>query len=129
MSLLGIGPLELVFILLVAIILIGPRDLGRVARSAGQVLRRIYRSEAWQALTQMSRSLRNLPDTLAREAELDELTDIQRTAASVKEDLVRDMDPLRQDIRALDESIEHAPSSPVPPPHPNTSTDSSDTTP
>ena len=73
MELLGIGPLELAFIILIAVIVIGPRDIGNFARSAGQFLNKLYRSEEWKALNQASRNLRTLPNRLAREAALDEL--------------------------------------------------------
>jgi Sec-independent protein translocase protein TatA len=73
MELLGIGPLELAFIILIAVIVIGPRDIGNFARSAGQFLNKLYRSEEWKALNQASRNLRTLPHRLAREAALDEL--------------------------------------------------------
>ncbi|MGH2621131.1 MAG: Sec-independent protein translocase subunit TatA/TatB [Anaerolineales bacterium] len=78
MEILGIGPLEAIFIVLLALIAIGPRDLGTAARSLGRTLNRVYRSEAWQSLTQASRNLRGLPNRLAREAALEELDQVRR---------------------------------------------------
>jgi len=78
MEILGIGPLEAIFIVLIALIAIGPRDLGTAARSLGRTLNRVYRSEAWQSLTQASRNLRGLPNRLAREAALEELDQVRR---------------------------------------------------
>jgi Sec-independent protein translocase protein TatA len=89
MEFLGIGPLELAFIILIAIIVIGPRDIGRFARSAGQFLNRLYRSEEWKALNQASRNLRTLPNRLAREAALDELEKTRQEA----EKAVQGVDP------------------------------------
>jgi Sec-independent protein translocase protein TatA len=80
MEFLGIGPLELAFIILIAVIVIGPRDIGRFARSAGQFLNKLYRSEEWKALNQASRNLRTLPNRLAREAALDELEKTRQEA-------------------------------------------------
>lgn len=73
MEVLGIGPMELLLVLLLALALVGPRDLGKHARSLGRSLRRLYRSEEWAAVQQASRNLRSLPSRLAREAELEEL--------------------------------------------------------
>jgi Sec-independent protein translocase protein TatA len=56
MELLGIGPLELAFIILIAVIVIGPRDIGKFARGAGRFLNRLYHSEEWKALNQASRN-------------------------------------------------------------------------
>jgi Sec-independent protein translocase protein TatA len=78
MEILGIGPLEAIFIVLLALIAIGPRDLGTTARSLGRSLNRVYRSEAWHSLTQASRNLRGLPNRLAREAALEELDQVRR---------------------------------------------------
>jgi Sec-independent protein translocase protein TatA len=78
MEILGIGPLEAIFIVVLALIAIGPRDLGTSARSLGRTLNRVYRSEAWHSLTQASRNLRGLPNRLAREAALEELDQVRR---------------------------------------------------
>lgn len=91
MEILGIGPLELLFILLIALIAVGPRDLGRAARSLGRLLNQLYRSEAWRNLSEASRNLRTLPNRLAREAALDELDqarqDIQREVSEFASDV------------------------------------------
>jgi sec-independent protein translocase protein TatB len=73
MDFLGVGPLELVFILVIALIVLGPRDIAKFARTAGRLLNQLYHSEAWGALNRASREFRNLPNRLAREAQLEEL--------------------------------------------------------
>ena len=105
MSFLGIGPLELLFIALIAVVLVGPRDLRNVAHSTGRTLKRIYRSDTWKALTQMSRSLRDLPGTLVREAELEEIEEIRRTAAEVKSVLDGDLQGVKADLQKLENSL------------------------
>lgn len=78
MDFLGIGPLELMFVILIALIVIGPKDMSKTARTAGRTLNRMYRSEAWRTLTQASRSLQTLPNRLAREAQLEELEELRK---------------------------------------------------
>ena len=78
MEILGIGPLEALFIILIALIAVGPRELGKTARSAGRLLNQLYKSEAWHNLSEASRSLRTLPNRLAREAALEELQQVKR---------------------------------------------------
>ena len=78
MEILGIGPLELLFILLIALIFVGPRDLGKAARSTGRLLNQLYKSESWQNLSEASRNIRTLPNRLAREAALEELEQVKR---------------------------------------------------
>lgn len=72
MEVLGVGPLELLFILLIALILLGPNDMVKAGRQLGRLLRSIITSPTWQAVQQTSRDLRYLPNKLMREAGLDE---------------------------------------------------------
>ncbi len=78
MEVLGIGPLELMFVILIALIIIGPKDMSKTARSAGRYLNRMYRSETWRTLTQASQTLQALPNRLAREAQLEELEALRK---------------------------------------------------
>ncbi len=73
MEFLGVGPLELLVIIVIALLVLGPQDLAKTARTAGKFLNRMYRSDAWKTVTQASRDLRDLPNRLAREAALEEL--------------------------------------------------------
>lgn len=100
MNFLGIGPLELIFILLIAIIVVGPRDLSKTARTLGQYLNRLYRSEAWRTLTDASRTLRTLPNRLAREAALEELDEVGRSMEQTKQDLSKELSGIDDDMTA-----------------------------
>ncbi len=73
MEFLGVGPLELILVIVLALVVVGPRDLAKLGRDAGRFLNRLYRSPAWRTMNEASRELRNLPNRLAREAELDTL--------------------------------------------------------
>jgi len=82
MDLFGVGPLELLLVVLLALVLFGPKDIANHARSAGRFLNRLYKSEGWRTMTQASSALRNLPNRLAREAELDQLDPVRRDEAA-----------------------------------------------
>lgn len=92
MEVLGIGPLEALFVVLIALVVVGPSELSKVARSAGRTLNRIYRSEIWHNITEASRNLRTLPNRLAREAALDELDQMRK---DLRDEVTRD---LRSDL-------------------------------
>lgn len=100
MDIFGIGPLEFVFILIIALIVVGPQDMGKAARSAGRFLNRLYRSEAWQALTDASKSLRTLPNRLAREAALEELDEARRSVRETGEEVAQEMRSLDEGLKA-----------------------------
>lgn len=74
MEILGIGPLELLFILLIALIILGPKDMVKAGKTLGRALRKIVTSSEWRTIQKASRELRYLPNRLMREASLDELS-------------------------------------------------------
>jgi len=104
MEILGIGFPELVLILIIALIVVGPRDLGKVGRQVGRFLNRLYRSESWRTLNEASRTLRTLPNRLAREAALEELDqtvrDIKQAGKPAQDELEKAASDLSQGLRA-----------------------------
>jgi len=68
MEVLGIGAPELVFIVVIALIVLGPRDMQKAGRTIGRWLNELVRSDGWQVFQKTSRELRNLPSNLMREA-------------------------------------------------------------
>ena len=78
MEFLGIGPSELVFILIIALIVLGPRDMQKAGRTIGKWMRRIVTSDGWRLFQQTSREIQTLPNRLMREAALDELREVQK---------------------------------------------------
>jgi Sec-independent protein translocase protein TatA len=78
MEFLGVGPLELFVILLLVILLFNPKDIAAGARTAGKNLQKIYRSDTYRAVKQASDEIRDLPSQLAKEADLEDLQQIQQ---------------------------------------------------
>ena len=87
MEILGIGPSELVFIVIIALIVLGPRDMQRAGRTIGKWLRRIVTSDGWKLFQQTSREIQTLPNRLMREAALDEMKELQK---DIQQPLVAD---------------------------------------
>jgi sec-independent protein translocase protein TatB len=86
MDILGVGPLELIFILLLALIIMGPKDMVKSGRTIGRFLRKIVTSPSWYAVQKTSQEIRNLPTRLIREAGLEEMKDqLPDTAQIAKE--------------------------------------------
>jgi Sec-independent protein translocase protein TatA len=75
MEILGVGPSELVFIVIIALIILGPKDMQKAGKTIGKFLRDVVTSDAWKMFQQTSRELRTLPNRLMREAN-DELNHI-----------------------------------------------------
>jgi Sec-independent protein translocase protein TatA len=73
MEILGIGPLELFFILLIALVVLGPGDMVKAGRTLGRFLHKVVTSPEWRTVQKASRELRYLPNRLMREANLEDL--------------------------------------------------------
>ena len=78
MEILGIGPSELLFIVIIAIIVLGPRDMQKAGKTIGKWLRNVVTSDGWKLFQQTSREIQTLPNRLMREAAMDELKEVQK---------------------------------------------------
>ena len=73
MEILGIGPFEVLLIVIIALIVLGPDEMVKAGTSVGKFIRNIRRSETWQGFQRMSRSLKTLPEDLARQSGLEDI--------------------------------------------------------
>jgi sec-independent protein translocase protein TatB len=71
MEFLGIGPSELIFIFIIAIIVLGPKDMQKAGRTIGRWLNQLIQSDGWKVFQKTSSELRNLPRNLMREANME----------------------------------------------------------
>ncbi|UCF62096.1 MAG: twin-arginine translocase TatA/TatE family subunit [Anaerolineaceae bacterium] len=112
MDFLGVGPMELIFIFIIALVVIGPRDIGKAARSMGRFLNRLYKSDTWRMLLDTSRTLRNLPERLAREAALEELQQAREAAIqeleAVRQSTGKIGKEISKEVEVLDQEIREA---------------------
>ena len=116
MEIFGIGASELLFILIIAIIVLGPKDMQKAGRTIGRWLNQLVRSDGWKALQRASQEVRRIPTHLMREANLDveELRDMDR-------EVRRTIDPRPPSARRAPTSrnlppVPQTDSSPEPPP-------------
>lgn len=72
MDIFGIGPLELAFVVLIAIVVLGPKEMVKALRMIGQFFRQIVTSDWWRSVRDGMREARNLPYQLMRDAGLEE---------------------------------------------------------
>lgn len=96
-----IGATELLVIVIVAVIVIGPKDMPLAMRTAGRWIGKIRR---------MSAHFRSGIDTMIREAEMEEMerTWRERNAKIMAEHPAGEMEPLARDARPAPASAEAA---------------------
>jgi sec-independent protein translocase protein TatB len=105
MKFLNIGIPELIFILVIALIVLGPNGIVKTARTLGKTIRKIIRSPIWAMMLDTQRELREMPTKLVREAGLEEdLAELRKTSREVQ-----------QATRSLNQSNEILPPSRVMP--------------
>jgi Sec-independent protein translocase protein TatA len=69
MEILGIGPSEFFFIILIALIILGPKDMQKAGKTLGKWMRDLVTSDGWKMFQQTSRELRTLPNRLMRDVD------------------------------------------------------------
>lgn len=85
MEIFGIGASEFIFIILIAIIILGPKDMQKAGRTIGRFLNQLIQSDSWKIFQRTSNELRNLPRNLMREANIEMM--------EAEKDLRRVIDP------------------------------------
>jgi sec-independent protein translocase protein TatB len=85
MEIFGIGASELTFVIIIALIILGPKDMQKAGRTIGKWMRDIVTSDGWKVFQKTSSELRNLPTRMMREAnqELDKVTKDINTGMNV----------------------------------------------
>jgi sec-independent protein translocase protein TatB len=108
MEIFNIGPLELLLILALALILLGPEDMINKSRAAARWVVRLVRSPMWAEMMNTSRELRDLPNRIVREAGIQEdLAQIQREGRQISQEI-------QQDIQQVPAEKQDQPVSPEP---------------
>jgi len=77
MEILGVGPSELLFIIIIALIVLGPKEMQKTGKTVGRWLNQLMRSDGWKAVQQTTEELRKMPTQWMREANM-ELAETER---------------------------------------------------
>jgi Sec-independent protein translocase protein TatA len=78
MNIFGIGPLEIIFVLIIGILVLGPEGMIEAGSKLGKFLRSIIRSSWWQNVRRGMNEIQYLPQKLIREAELEEIAELTK---------------------------------------------------
>jgi len=84
MEFLGISPVELVVILVILFLVLGPQDLVKLGSTMGRTIRNLRESGAWHSIQDARRQLRELPDQLAKEAGYE---DVKKLGSKLREEI------------------------------------------
>ena len=108
MEILGIGPSELIFIIIIALIILGPKDMQKAGKTIGRWLNELVKSDGWKAFQQTSKEVRNLPTKLMRDANL-EMAETQKELNKVLHEKSRPASSINRNLprpQQADKSIQ-----------------------
>jgi sec-independent protein translocase protein TatB len=90
MQLFGIGPLEFFLILVIAVIVLGPKGMVTAARETGKLIRKITHSPLWREIVETSNEIREMPAKIVREAGIEQdLEDLRKSTRSTVSEIER----------------------------------------
>lgn len=99
MNLFGIGPLEFLLIIVIAVIVLGPKGMVEAARETGKFIRKIVRSPIWRDVVDASREIRDFPRKIVREAGIEkDLDDLRKSTQSTLNEIERSHMPSIQPL-------------------------------
>ena len=102
----GIGLPEILLVFVLALILLGPKDMVATARKMGVWVNKLVRSPLWREIMNTSQQLRDIPTQIVREAGLEEsLKEIKGTVQQVRTDLNATTGAVANDLRQTQSEV------------------------
>jgi Sec-independent protein translocase protein TatA len=87
--------MELFFIIILALIILGPRDMQKAGMTMGKWLNKLVRSDTWKLIRQASNKIKYLPNELMREAGLE---DIKKASIDINQVVNKEISQTIKDI-------------------------------
>jgi sec-independent protein translocase protein TatB len=124
MEIFGIGPLEFLLIVVIMLVVLGPKEMVATAGKIGRFIRQVVRSPMWGTIMQTSKDVRDLPTKIIREAgletEIAQLKEVAKTPGQMMSEAAKqltvEIDPIQfpKIPNPLAPSLDSANSTPAP---------------
>lgn len=86
MDILGVGPLEFVFVLIIMLLVLGPEGMVKAVRDVGSFLRKVVQSPVWKSIINSSQEIRQVQTQIIKESGLDEsIKEIRKSTQALNE--------------------------------------------
>jgi len=114
MKIFNVGALEILFIILIALIVLGPKNAVKALGDLGTWLKKIKESQIWQDLLNTSREIQELPKKMMDETEIKKTLEEINRSTGIKNTNNKTEAPNTQDglVKFIDEANQqiHPPS-------------------
>ena len=106
MQFLNVGVLELLFVLVLAFVVMGPKRSVKVARQAGVWIRNFVKSPFWRELLTTSNEIRDLPNRIMDDAELQQMiAELDLSSQDIKDILSQTQSETSSELQELENHI------------------------
>ena len=106
MEILGVGPLEILLVIILALVVLGPQDMVVTARKIGAWIRKMVRSPLWREIMETSREIREIPTTLIRDSGIQEaMTELKDAGTIVKNELGEATHELSSEVQQANQEL------------------------
>lgn len=107
MQIFNVGALELLFILIIAFLVLGPKRTINTARGIGKWIRNLVKSPFWRDIVKTSTEIRELPKKIMDDAELQKMiTDLDLTSQELKQIISEAHAETEAELGKLEEEID-----------------------
>jgi sec-independent protein translocase protein TatB len=106
MQIFNLGFGEILFVLLIAVIVLGPERIAASSRRAGRFIRAAASNPVWRDILATTRELREIPNQIMEETGLKvEMEEIQSGISTINHEITGELDETRSDLPGLPAEI------------------------
>lgn len=107
MQVFNVGLLEVLFILVLAFILMGPVKTVQASRRIGEKIRNLVKSPIWREIRTASREIKNIPKKVMDDAELQKLiNDLDLSTQDVKQEISQTQKDVEGQLSNMESEID-----------------------
>jgi Sec-independent protein translocase protein TatA len=107
MQIFNVGVLEILFILILAFVVLGPRKTIKTARDVGVWVRNLAKSPIWRDIVTTSSEIRDLPKKLMDDAELQRMVEeLDLSTQEIKEMIIQAQEETETELTKLEGEID-----------------------
>jgi Sec-independent protein translocase protein TatA len=107
MQIFNVGVLEILFILILAFVVLGPRRTIKTARDVGVWIRNLVKSPIWRDIVSASSEIRDLPKKLMDDAELQRMVEeLDLSTQEIKEIISQSQRETETELTKLEGEID-----------------------
>ena len=110
MNILNIGIPELLLLLVLALLVLGPEKLKRVLSDLARKLNRLVRSDQWRTVSGVYRDIREYPAKIMKEAQIDE---IQKELDALNRQTEQELRNIQRDASYIPSDVTESPKQPL----------------